>query len=372
METEKLFTPFKAGEIELKNRIVMAPLTRNRAKAEGDVVGDLHVRYYTQRAGAGLIITEATQISPEGKGYAWTPGIHSDAQVAAWKRVTDAVHEAGGKIVLQLWHVGRISHTSLQPDGQQPVAPSAVRAEAPTFDGEKMVDVSEPRALEADELPRIVEDFRKAAENAKAAGFDGVEIHAANGYLLDQFLKDGPNRREDAYGGSIENRARLAFEVLDAVKSVWPAGRIGIRLSPFSGANDAHDSDPAALARYMIERLSGHGLAYVHMIEGQTGGPRDWPEDLDLRELRDRLDAAWMGNNGYDRDLAIERVANGDTDLVAFGVPFIANPDLVKRLQRDVELNEADQDTFYGGGAEGYTDYPFLEQAIMDRHASAA
>ncbi|ETX27396.1 alkene reductase [Roseivivax isoporae] len=360
MAEAKLFTPFRAGDIELENRIVMAPLTRNRAKTD-DAPEDMHVDYYTQRAGAGLIITEATQISPEGKGYAWTPGIHDAHQVAAWRRVTDAVHEAGGKIVLQLWHVGRISHTSLQPGGQQPVAPSAVRAKAPTFDGEKMVDVSEPRALRLDELPRIVEDYRRAAENAKEAGFDGVEVHGANGYLLDQFLKDGSNHREDAYGGGLENRARLLFEVLDAVIGVWGAGRTGLRLSTFSAANDARDSDPKALTEYLIDRLNGVGLAYLHMIEGQTGGSRELPEGADLRALRDRYDGAWMGNNGYDRDLAIARVDNGDADLVAFGVPFISNPDLPRRLKLDAPMNEADKDTFYGGGREGYTDYPFLD-----------
>ncbi|MGP6085492.1 alkene reductase [Antarctobacter jejuensis] len=354
-----LFEPVTIGAMDLKNRIVMAPLTRNRAY--DDVPGDLHVDYYSQRAGAGLIITEATQISPEGKGYAWTPGIYSDAQVAAWKRVTDAVHEAGGRIVLQLWHVGRVSHTSLQEGGKAPVAPSAIRAEGvPTFDGTQMVDVSEPRALEQDELPRIVEDFRRATLNAKAAGFDGVEVHAANGYLLDQFLKDGPNHRTDEYGGSFENRARLLGEVLDVVTGAWEPARVGVRLSPFSGANGAVDSDPAALANFLVDFVSGRGLAYLHMIEGQTGGPRDLPEGTDLGALKARFDGAWMGNNGYDRKMAIRRVSEGATDLVAFGVPFIANPDLPRRLELGAELNDADQSTFYGGGREGYTDYPTL------------
>ncbi|SFQ56668.1 N-ethylmaleimide reductase [Roseivivax halotolerans] len=369
MSQETLFTPLQAGAIKLKNRLVMAPLTRNRAMNDDDAPMDMHVKYYTQRAAdAGLLITEATQISPEGKGYAWTPGIHSDAQVAAWKRVTDAVHDAEGKIVMQLWHVGRISHTSLQPSGQQPVAPSAIRANAPTFEGEKMVDVSEPRALELDELPRIVEDYRIAAENAKKAGFDGVEVHGANGYLLDQFLKDGTNHRDDAYGGSLENRARLLFEVLDVVEDVWGADRVGLRLSPFSGVNDATDSDPAALADYLIDRLKDRGHAYLHMIEGQTGGPRDWPDEVDIGALKARYGGVWMGNNGYDRDLAISRVAEGKADLVAFGVPYIANPDLAKRLERNAELNAPDKDTFYGGGEAGYTDYPFLEQAAMNAH----
>ncbi|SLN43825.1 N-ethylmaleimide reductase [Roseivivax jejudonensis] len=371
MTEAKLFTPTRAGDIELKNRIVMAPLTRNRAMNDDDAPMDMHVEYYTQRAGAGLIVTEATQITPEGKGYAWTPGIHSATQVAAWTEVVDAVHAAGGKIVMQLWHVGRISHTSLQPDGQPPVAPSVVRANAPTFDGEKMVDVSEPRALRLDEIPRLIEEYRTAAENAKAAGFDGVEVHAANGYLIDQFLKDGPNKRDDAYGGSFENRSRLLLEVLDAVEGVWGAGRTGVRLSPFSSANDATDSDPAALADHLVEILKDRGLAYVHMIEGQTGGPRDLPEGADLRALKDRLGTTWMANNGYDRDMAIDRVERGDADLVAFGVPFIANPDLPKRLARNTALNGADKDTFYGGGREGYTDYPFLEQSAAAAQTAA-
>lgn len=355
-----LFDPITIGAIALRNRVVMAPLTRNRA-LEGDAPMDIHVEYYRQRAGAGLIITEASQISPEGKGYAWTPGIYSDAQVAGWKKVTDAVHAEGGKIVLQLWHVGRISHTSLQEGGKAPVAPSAIRAEGvPTFDGTQMVDVSEPRALDLDELPRIVEDFRKATLNAKAAGFDGVEVHGANGYLLDQFLKDGTNFRDDAYGGSFENRARLLGEVLDAVSAAWDAGHVGLRLSPFSGANGAVDSDPKALAEFLVDFVSGRGLAYLHMIEGQTGGPRDMPEGVDLDGLKARFDGAWMANNGYDRDMAMTRVANGQADLVAFGRPYIANPDLERRLELGAELNDLDPDTLYGGGAKGYTDYPAL------------
>ncbi|MBB3988175.1 N-ethylmaleimide reductase [Sagittula marina] len=358
-----LFDPIKVGAIELKNRIVMAPLTRNRAM-ENDAPMEMHVDYYRQRAGAGLIISEATQISPEGKGYAWTPGIHSDTQVAQWKKVTNAVHEAGGKIVLQLWHVGRISHTSLQEGGKAPVAPSAVAAEGvQTFDGEQMVDVSTPRALEVDEIPRIVADFASATRNARAAGFDGVEVHAANGYLLDQFLKDGPNKRTDAYGGSFENRARLLGEVLDAVIAEWGAGHVGVRVSPYSGANGAEDSDPTALGDFLAGFVSGRGLAYLHMIEGQTGGPRDLPEGADLRALKTQFDGAWMANNGYDRDLAQSRLSEGLTDLVAFGRPYIANPDLAERLKQNAPLNEGDTSTYYGGGREGYTDYPTLPES---------
>ena len=361
MSTPSLFEPVACGAIDMKNRIVMAPLTRNRAMNEDDAPMDIHVEYYRQRAGAGLIITEATQITPEGKGYAWTPGIHSQAQVVAWKKVTEAVHAAGGRIVLQLWHVGRISHTSLQKEGKNPVAPSAIRAEGVnTFDGEQMVEVSAPRALDLDELPRVVEDFRKAAENAKAAGVDGVEVHGANGYLLDQFLKDGTNKREDAYGGSYENRVKLMDEALDAVTTVWEPSRVGIRISPFSPANGAEDSDPEALAEFLVPHLSGRGLAYLHVIEGHTGGPRDF-KGADLGALKKQFDGLWMGNNGYDRDLAISRVSEGEVDLVAFGVPYIANPDLAHRLEIDAPLNEPDKSTFYGGGEAGYTDYPFLD-----------
>ncbi len=275
---------------------------------------------------------------------------------------SNSVHAAGGRIVLQLWHVGRVSHTSLQPDGQSPVAPSAIAAGAQTFDGTQMVDTSTPRALEIAEIPRLLADFRRAAENARRAGFDGVELHAANGYLLDQFLKDGANKREDAYGGTLENRARLTLEALEAVLDVWEPGRVGIRLSPFSGANGATDSDPAELARFAVEKLAPYGLAYLHMIEGQTGGPREWPNETDLDDLKATFGGAWMANNGYDRDLAIAAVDGGHADLVAFGVPYIANPDLAQRLAMNAPLNEADSATFYGGTTEGYTDYPFLTE----------
>ncbi|KMK66565.1 alkene reductase [Puniceibacterium sp. IMCC21224] len=363
MTEQSLFSAFTAGDIALKNRVVMAPLTRNRARPEDDTPHGLHVDYYTQRAGAGLIITEATQISPEGKGYAWTPGIYSDVQVAGWKKVTESVHKAGGRIVLQLWHVGRVSHTSLQEGGKAPVAPSAIGAGAKTFDGEKMLETSEPRALELDEIPRIIEDFRKAAVNARRAGFDGVELHAANGYLLDQFMKDGANKRDDAYGGSLDNRTRLTFEALDAVLQEWEPGRVGIRISPFSNANNITESDPAALALHVVDRLAGYDLAYIHLIEGQTGGKREWPESVDMDDLKARSGTPWMVNNGYDRAMALAAVADDHADLVAFGVPFIANPDLVARLKLDAPLNQADSSTFYGGGAKGYTDYPTLDEA---------
>jgi N-ethylmaleimide reductase len=358
----KLFTPLQLGDLTLPNRVVMAPLTRNRALPDGDVPHDLNARYYAQRASAGLIVTEATQISPEGKGYIQTPGIHSDAQVAGWQKVTDAVHAKGGRIFLQLWHVGRISHVSLQPDRQQPVAPSPVSAKAQTFIETGFADVSEPRALQTDEIKRLLDDYRKAAENAKAAGFDGVELHSANGYLLDQFLRDGTNKRNDAYGGSVENRTRLLAEVLDTITKVFPPKRVGVRFSPFSTFNDMADSAPMATFGAAIARANDAGLGYLHLVEGEMGQSRNLPPEADIAKLRAGFDGPYMANNGYDRQLAIEAVASGAADLIAFGRPFLANPDLVERLEKDAPLNEPDQATFYGGDAHGYTDYPTLEE----------
>ena len=363
MTAPKLLSPATIGEFDLPNRVVMAPLTRNRARPDSNVPHALNAEYYAQRASAGLIITEATQITPEGKGYAWTPGIHSAEQIGGWRQVTDAVHAQGGRIVLQLWHVGRISHTSLQPDGQAPVAPSAIAADAHTFDGEGFVQTSTPRALATDEIARVVDDYRQAARNARQAGFDGVEVHAANGYVLDQFLRDGSNTRDDRYGGSIENRVRILREVFEAVTDVWPAGRVGVRFSPFAGFNDMHDRTPMQTFGAAISAASAAGLAYLHLVEGQTGGPRDLPEGGDLDALRARFDGAYMANNGYDRQLAVDAVESGHADLVAFGRPYIANPDLVERFARNAELNAPDQATFYGGGAEGYTDYPTLAES---------
>lgn len=361
MSDEKLFSPLKVGAIEVANRIVMAPLTRNRARAEDDAPYEIHAEYYAQRASAGLLITEASQISPQGKGYAWTPGIYSEAQVEGWKKVTDTVHAKGGKIVIQLWHVGRISHPVLQPNGADPVAPSAIAAKSKTFDGTQFVDTPKPRALELAELPGIVEDYRKAAANAIKAGFDGIEVHAANGYLLDQFLRDSSNKRDDAYGGSIDNRSRLLKEVLDAVTAEIGADRVGIRLSPFSNANDVSDSNPQALFEHVVDLVSSYKLAYLHLIEGQTGGPRDLPAGADLKALYDRFYGPVMGNNGYSREMAIQAVETGAVDLVAFGRPFISNPDLVERLKENAPLNDWDQSTFYGGTEKGYTDYPTLK-----------
>lgn len=355
-----LFQPTRIGALALANRIVMAPLTRSRAGA-GLVPSAMAAEYYGQRASAGLIITEATQVSTLAQGYVDTPGIFTDAQVAGWKQVTDEVHRRGGRIVVQLWHVGRVSHVSLLPPGEVPVAPSAIRANTKTFTPEGYVDVSAPRALDVDEIPAIVEDFRRAARNAIAAGFDGVEVHGANGYLIDQFLRDGSNHRSDAYGGSIENRTRFLVEVVQAVADEIGADRVGVRLSPVTPASDSHDSDPQPLFERAVERLDPIGLAYLHVIEGATGGPRDIAP-FDYAALRAKFHGGWIVNNGYDRALAERTVREGRADAVAFGMDYIANPDLVRRLREDAPFNEVDRDTLYGGGAEGYTDYPTLDE----------
>jgi N-ethylmaleimide reductase len=354
-----LFEPYDLGDLTLANRIVMAPLTRNRATPGTDAPNDLMVDYYRQRASAGLIVTEASQISQQGQGYIHTPGIYTAEQARGWRRINDSVHEAGARIFIQLWHVGRVSHVSLQPGGGAPVAPSAIRAQTKTFVADGFVDVSEPRALDLSEIPGIVADYAHSAGLAKEAGFDGVEIHAANGYLLDQFQKDGSNHRQDAYGGSIENRCRLTLEVVDAIAKILPPGRIGIRLSPVSPANGVSDSDPQAVFDYLVRQLDARNLAYIHVIEGATGGARDIAP-FDFAALRKAFRGAYIANNSYDRALALEAVESGAVDLVAFGRPFISNPDLVERLRRDAPLNPLDQKTLYGGGAEGYTDYPTL------------
>ena len=363
-----LFEPVQAGDLHLANRIAMAPLTRNRAPDA--IPTPLMATYYTQRASAGLLITEATAISPQGQGYADVPGLYGTEQLDGWKRVTSAVHAEGGKIVVQLWHVGRVSHTDLQPGNAAPVAPSAIRAHTKTVllkDGvPTFTDTSMPRALDLGELPGIVQDYRHAARNAIACGFDGVEIHAANGYLLDQFLKTGANERTDDYGGSIKNRARLLLEVTRAIVDEIGGGRTGIRLSPVTPANDIVDENPQPLFDYVVRELGKLGLAYVHVIEGATGGPRELPDrPFDYAALKAAYraaggKAAWMVNNNYDRPMADQAVAEGD-DLVAFGRPFISNPDLVRRLRENAPQNALNKATLYGGGAEGYTDYPTLD-----------
>lgn len=363
-----LFDPLQAGSLHLGNRIAMAPLTRNRAPDA--IPTALMAQYYAQRASAGLLITEATAISPQAQGYSDVPGLYSTEQLDGWKQVTQAVHQADGQIVVQLWHVGRISHISLQPDHQAPVAPSAIRAQAKTVLLQNgvptLVETSMPRALDAGELPGIVQDYRHAARNAIACGFDGVEVHAANGYLLDQFLKTGANQRTDDYGGSLKNRARLLLEVLRAITDEIGAGRTAVRLSPVTPANGISDDNPQQLFDYLLHQLGPLGLAYVHLIEGATGGARALPEEpFDYTHLKAVYRAAggqgaWMLNNAYDKALAEQALAAG-ADIVAFGRPFIANPDLVTRLQRNAPLNTPDRATFYGGGAEGYTDYPTLD-----------
>lgn len=353
-----LFSPVKLGSIALKNRMVMAPLTRNRA-GEGGVPQAMNVTYYVQRASAGLIISEATPISAMAHGYPALPGIYTDAQVAGWKKVTDAVHAEGGKIVIQLWHVGRISHPSLLPNGAQPVAPSAIKPKGKAFTYQGLVDYVEPRALAVSELPSIVADYVHATKRALAAGFDGVEIHAANGYLLDQFLRDGSNKREDEYGGSIENRSRLLLEVTKAVVEVAGADKVGIRISPVNPFNDMKDSNPQALFNHVVAALNPFKLAYLHVVEGgiHGGGIAD---PFDFPALRKHCQSAYIANLSYDKARGNAAIASGHADAIAYGVPFIANPDLVERFSINAALNEADSSTFYGGTEHGYTDYPFL------------
>jgi N-ethylmaleimide reductase len=369
VEMHSLFEPVHVGAWDLANRIVMAPLTRNRSP--GGIPGLMVAEYYAQRASAGLVVAEATAISPQALGYADVPGLYTSEQLAGWQRVTNAVHEAGGKIVVQLWHVGRVSHVELQPGRAAPVAPSALAARTKTVllrEGQpKFVETSVPRALEPAELPGIVGDFHRAAVRAmEEGGFDGVEIHAANGYLLDQFLRSSANRRDDAYGGSVANRARLTLEVAQAVAEAVTPQRTGIRLSPVSPANDIGDDDAQALFGHVVRELAPLDLAYVHVVEGSTSGPRELADrPFDYAALRAAYRGAggsgsWMVNNGYDKALAQRAVEGGAADLVAFGKPFIANPDLVRRLRENAPLNVPDKSTFYGGGARGFVDYPAL------------
>ena len=357
----QLLTPTELGAIELRNRVVMAPLTRNRTPDR--VPTDLQVEYYRQRADAGMIVTEATVVAPDAVGYDATPGIWSDDQVEAWKRVTDAVHDEGGRIVVQLWHTGRVSH-ELFFDGDAPVSSSAKQADAQVFAGGEMREPSPPRALEVDELPGIVEDFARAARNARRAGFDGVEVHAANGYLLEQFLAAGVNDRDDEYGGSPAARARFPLEVIEAVVDAWDAERVGVRLSLGNGTFGAADDDPLPTLAALADGLAPHGLAYVHLVEEfvrDAEGIEEFDEDPRTTLLRERANAPVLVNGGYDRATGEAALEDGRASAVVFGKPFISNPDLVTRFERDAELNDWDESTFYGGGAEGYTDYPTLE-----------
>jgi N-ethylmaleimide reductase len=358
-----LFDPLQLGDIRLANRIVMAPLTRDRA-GPGRTPHALNAEYYAQRSdpktGAGLIISEGTQVDALGQGYLDTPGVYSPEQLAGWRQVTDAVHARGGRIVAQIWHVGRISHTSLLPAGAVPVSSTAKPAQTKTFTPAGFEPVSAPRALSTEEIPLVVDQFRRAARSAIEAGFDGIEVHGANGYLVEQFLRDSTNDRTDAYGGSIENRARFAIEVMRAVCDEIGPGRVGLRLSPVTPANDiGQDSDATALYTHLVKQLAPLGFAFLEIVEGATGGPRDFaPFDFDA--LRRHWPGAWIVNNGYTREMALDAVASGRADAVSFGKAFISNPDLARRLREEAPLAAWNQKTFYGGGAEGYTDYPAL------------
>ncbi len=360
MTTPQLFQPTRIGDIEVTNRIVMAPLTRSRAdEANGDIPGStMNVDYYRQRSGAGLIISEGTQVSPVGKGYMATPGIYSEAQVEGWKPITQAVHEAGSKIIAQIWHVGRITHPDLT-GGAQPVAPSAIQPKIVAYTNNGKVDVPVPHALTTAEVKNVVQQFRQAAANAIRAGFDGVEIHGANGYLVDQFIRDGANQRTDVYGGSIENRCRFALEVVDACVAEIGAGRVGIRLSPLTTFNDMRDSHPQTVFAHLVEELNKRGIAFIHFIEGETGGPRD-VTGFDYAWARQAFKGTYIANNGYNREMSINAIESGRADAVAFGRLFIANPDLVERLKINAALNEPNPKTFYTPGHVGYTDYPTL------------
>jgi N-ethylmaleimide reductase len=351
-----ILTPIRVGLNDLPNRLIMSPMTRNRADV-GNVPTAINAAYYAQRASAGLIITEATQVAPQGLGYPNTPGIHSDAQVEGWTHVTQAVHDAGGRIFLQLWHVGRISHPALQPNGELPVAPSAVRPEGQAWTTEGMKPYVTPRALEPGEIQGIVEQYRTAGLNAQSAGFDGVEIHAANGYLLDQFLRDKTNQRTDEYGGSIPNRARLLIEIAEALIGVWGPERIGVRLSPLNPFNDIADTTPAETFGYAIDQLNRLRLAFLDVVEDGAS--------LDARHFRPSWNQVLIANRGYDQERANALLASGGADAVAFGVPFLANPDLPERFRRGAALNPPNRKTFYGGGEAGYTDYPFLNLELV-------
>lgn len=354
-----LFSPITVGPYNLSNRIFMAPMTRNRAPET--VPNSLMKTYYSQRAKAGLIISEGTQISSQAIGYPGTPGIHTNEQVAGWKKVTAAVHEHDGHIFCQLWHVGRISHPKLQPEDKLPIAPSAIKpeGEAMTLEGPRPFET--PQALTIEGINDILSDYAYAAQCALDAGFDGVEIHAANGYLIDQFLRDGSNQREDNYGGSFENRSRLLLEVIERVSKVWGSNRVGVRISPLQPFNDMKDSAPEALFTYLVKQLNTVGLAYLHVTEMGSELPGVAGPVFDLKKLRALFDGVYITNSGYNKDRGNKAIEKNTADAVAFGIPFIANPDLVKRYEIDAKLNEADPSSFYGGADNGYTDYPSLD-----------
>ncbi len=356
-----LLTPLTIGNHTLKNRVLMAPLTRNRASKDG-TPADISTTYYRQRSTAGLIISEATQISAIGKGYIDTPGIYEPSHIAAWRNITQAVHEQDSVFFMQLWHVGRISHTSLLPEGAVPVAPSSIRANAQTYTQEGLTDVSEPIALSVEQIKQTVNDYRHAAQCAKNAGCDGVEIHAANGYLIDQFLQDSSNQRTDAYGGDATARSRFLTEVIEAVLEVFDAGCVGIRLSPLGQFNDMGDSNPLETFSTVIQNLNRYQLAYLHMVEEFPGLETTEAERDILKQLRQQWRGTYIANGGFTRDTGETAIASGHADAIAYGRPFIANPDLPRRFAKDASLITPDQETFYGGDHHGYTDYPFLDE----------
>ncbi len=361
--------PFTLGDLALKNRVVMAPLTRSRSSTEG-VPPEFAADYYAQRASAGLIISEATNISPQAVGYAYTPGIWSEAQVAAWSTITETVHKNDGLIFLQLWHTGRISHPDVQPNGQLPVSASALKPEGQAFTEGGMKDHVTPRALETDEIPGIVEDYRRAAANAKRAGFDGVEVHSANNYLLEQFVRDSTNKRTDRYGGSVENRLRFPLDVVRAVIEAWGGPqRVGIRLSPATTQPGGAplDSDPHGTYGTYIDELSKLGLLYIHTIEGVTQQTRDVPDSVDFVDLRQRFKGAYVANNQLTLELCETELKEGKADLFSFGRPYLANPDLVERLATDAPLAEAPKATWYGGDSHGYSDWPGMNGPVPVR-----
>ena len=353
-----LFQPVKLSSLTLSNRIVMAPLTRSRT-LKGDLTGPLNAEYYAQRASAGLIISEAIYISPQGKGYAFTPGIYNEAQIAGWQQTTQAVHEKGGHIFAQLWHAGRISHPDLQPNQALPVAPSDIAAAGFAFTESGMKPAVTPRALETAEIAGIINDFSHAAHCAKLAGFDGIELHAANGYLLDQFIRDKTNKRTDCYGGRVENRARLLLEVVDAVTKVWPSDRVGVRLSPINSLNDIEDSNPLNTFSYVVTQLNAFKLAYLHCLEGDMNNSNS-VQGFDFQILKALFNGKYIANSGYDIALALNARLEKSADFICFGRPFIGNPDLVRKLYVGADLIDAPKETWYEGGAEGYTDWPFL------------
>ncbi|MES2034256.1 MAG: alkene reductase [Pseudomonadota bacterium] len=361
MTTTDLFDPCEFNGIKLQNRIALSPLTRTRADIDGKV-GALQATYYAQRASAGMLITEATAVTPVGRGGAFTPGLWSDDQIPGWKEVTDAVHAEGGLVFVQLWHAGRLSHSSLDLDGRAPVAPTAMQQPGKVFAKGGFADYDAARALTLDEIAELIGQYRDAAVRAKTAGFDGVELHAAHSYLIDSFTRDMTNKRDDRYGGSVENRARLLVEVMEQLVDVWGPERVAIRLAPIGHSYNAWDSNPEPLFTYVVEQLNRLNIGWLDLVEGDTGNSRTAEPSFDLQKLRRLFKGVTIANNLYDRDLALKVRADGAADMIAFGRPFIGNPDLVERLRQNAPIVEAPLAAYYGGGARGYTDFPTLEE----------